>query len=183
VNLLTFKGSLQNSTTLLEWKTANEINTSNFAVERSTDGRNFQQIGTVTAIGNAGITNKYSYTDYDVMRQSSSIVYYRLKIVDIDGSYTYSDIVTITLPFITSKVALFPNPAAHEVNVTITTAVDGKVKWQLIDNAGRIVNHSSIAAKKGNNNIVINLNRLSSGTYFLIVSGADVDQKVKLEKL
>ena len=53
LNLVTFKGSLQNSTTLLEWQTANEINTSNFAVERSTDGRNFQQIGTVAATGNA----------------------------------------------------------------------------------------------------------------------------------
>jgi uncharacterized protein Veg len=183
LNLVTFKGSLQNGTTLLEWQTANEINTSNFVVERSTDGRNFQQIGTVPATGNAGVTNKYSYTDYDVTRQSSSVVYYRLKVVDIDGSYNYSDIVTITLPFITSKVALFPNPAAHEVNVTITTAIDGKVKWQLIDNAGRIVIHNSIAAKKGNNNIVINLNRLSTGTYFLIVSGSDIDQKVKLEKL
>jgi glucose/arabinose dehydrogenase len=183
LNLITFKGSLRNNITLLDWETANEINTSNFLVERSTDGRNFQQIGTVTATGNTSVNNKYSYADYDVTRQSSSVVYYRLKIVDNDGSYTYSDIVTITLPFITSKVALFPNPAAHEVNVTITTAVDGKVKWQLIDNAGRIVNHSSIAAKKGNNNIVINLNRLSTGTYFLIVSGADIDQKVKLEKL
>jgi hypothetical protein len=183
LNLITFKGSLRNNITLLDWETANEINTSNFLVERSTDGRNFQQIGTVTATGNTSVNNKYSYADYDVTRQSSSVVYYRLKIVDNDGSYTYSDIVTITLPFITSKVALFPNPAAHEVNVTITTAVDGKVKWQLIDNAGRIVNHNSIAAKKGNNNIVINLNRLSTGTYFLIVSGADIDQKVKLEKL
>jgi hypothetical protein len=183
LNLLTFKGSLRNNATLLEWETANEINTSNFVVERSTDGRNFQQIGTVAANDNSGINSKYSYTDNDVTRQSSSIVYYRLKMVDNDASYTYSDIVTITLPFITSKVSLFPNPAAREVNVTITSAVDGKVKWQLIDNAGRILNHNSLVAKKGNNNIMINLNRLSAGTYFLIVTGGDIDQKVKLEKL
>jgi hypothetical protein len=183
LNLLTFKGSLRNNATLLEWETANEINTSNFVVERSTDGRNFQQIGTVAANDNSSINSKYSYTDNDVARQSSSIVYYRLKMVDNDASYTYSDIVTITLPFITSKVSLFPNPAAREVNVTITSAVDGKVKWQLIDNAGRILNHNSLVAKKGNNNIMINLNRLSAGTYFLIVTGGDIDQKVKLEKL
>lgn len=183
LNLLTFKGSLQNSTTLLEWVTENEANTSKFIVERSTDGRNFQQIGTVLAAGNSSVNNKYSFTDYDVTRQSSSVVYYRLKMVDSDDAYKYSNVVTITLPDVTSRVALFPNPASHEVNVTITTAIDGKVKWQLIDNAGRIVSHSSIAAKKGNNNLVINLNRLSTGTYFLIVSGADIDQKVKLEKL
>jgi len=183
LNLLTFKGSLQNSTTVLEWVTENEANTSKFIVERSTDGRNFQQIGTVLAAGNSSVNNKYSFTDYDVTRQSSSVVYYRLKMVDSDDAYKYSSVVTITLPDVTSRVALFPNPASHEVNVTITTAIDGKVKWQLIDNAGRIVNHSSITAKKGNNNLVINLNRLSTGTYFLIVSGADIDQKVKLEKL
>jgi PQQ-dependent dehydrogenase (s-GDH family) len=184
VNLLTFSGSLQtDNTALLKWETTNETNTSEFIVERSLDGHSFQQIGTVTAIGNSGVNNKYSFIDYNTSRQSSPVVYYHLKMVDNDGSYTYSDIVTITLPLITSKVSLFPNPAAREVNVTITTAIDGKVKWQLIDNAGRILNHSSIAAKKGNNNIVINLNRLSTGTYFLIVSGADIDQKVKLEKL
>jgi len=80
-------------------------------------------------------------------------------------------------------VTLFPNPASQEVNVTITTVVDGKVKWQLVDHAGRIVAHSSLVAKTGNNNLVINLNRLSSGTYFLVISGADIDQKIKLEKL
>ena len=182
LHLLTFKGSLQNSTTLLEWQTTNELGTSHFIVERSADGRNFQQIGTVTATGNTTI-NKYSFTDYDVTRQSSSVIYYRLKMVDNDGEFVYSDVVTITVPFITSKVTLFPNPAAHEVNVTITTAIDGKVKWQLVDNAGRSVIHNSIAAKKGNNSVTINLNRVSAGTYFLIVSGADIDQKIKLQKL
>jgi trimeric autotransporter adhesin len=183
LNLITFKGSLQSSTTLLEWQTANELNTSTFVVERSTDGRNFQPIGTVTATGNTGGTSKYSYIDYDVTRQLSSVVYYRLRIVDIDESYNYSDVVTITLPFTTNRVALYPNPAGHEVNVTITTVTDGKIKWQLVDNAGRIVAHNSIAAKRGNNNVVISLNRLSSGTYFLIVSGTGIDQRIKLEKL
>ena len=182
VNLLTFRGSLQNSTTLLIWQTASESNTSTFVVERGTDGRTFQQIGTVAATGST-LGNKYSYVDYDVTRQSSSIVYYRLKMVDNDGSYTYSDVVMITVPLTTSRVAMYPNPAAHEVNVTITTATDGKIKWQLVDNAGRIVAHNSIAAKRGSNTVVINLNRLSTGTYFLVVSGADIDQKIKLEKL
>ncbi len=184
VNLLTFSGSLQtDNSALLKWETTNETNTSEFIIERSLDGHSFQQIGTVAAIGNSGVNNKYSFIDYNASRQSSSVIYYHLKMIDKDGSYTFSDIVTITLPVTTSRVSLYPNPAAHEVNVTITTAIDGKVKWQLIDNTGRTVSHSSLLAKKGNNNVVINLNRLSSGTYFLIVTGADVDQKVKLEKL
>lgn len=183
LNLLTFKGTLQNNATLLEWQTGNEINTSKFVVERSTDGQNFQPIGTVMAAGNSSTNNKYSFIDYDVSRQSSSIVYYRLKMVDNDGAYTYSDIVTITLQYMTSRATLFPNPASHEVTVSIIAVVDGKIKWNLIDNTGRIVAHSSLLAKKGNNNVVINLNNLAKGTYYLSVSGAGIDQKLKLEKL
>jgi glucose/arabinose dehydrogenase len=184
LNLLNFSGSLQaDNTALLKWETANETNTSEFIVERSVDGRTFQSIGTVAAVGNSGANNKYSFIDYNAARQSSTVLYYHLKMVDNDGSYTFSDIVTITLPVTTSRVSLYPNPAAHEVNVNITAAIDGKIKWQIIDNAGRILAHNSIVAKRGNNNVVINLNRLSSGTYFLIVSGAEIDQKIKLEKL
>jgi len=77
----------------------------------------------------------------------------------------------------------FARSNTRAASAGFTAAIDGKVKWQLIDNAGRIVAHNSIAAKRGNNNVVINLNRLSTGTYFLIVSGANIDQKIKLEKL
>jgi glucose/arabinose dehydrogenase len=184
LNLLTFTGTLQNDATLLEWETANEINTSQFIIERSIDGRNFARIGTVAAAAvNNGSNHNYDFTDYDATRQSSSILYYRLKMVDRDGAYTYSKVVIISLPYLTGNVSVFPNPASKEVKVTITTPVEGKAKWSLIDNTGRVVIQNSASLKKGSNILPINIGMLSAGTYYLSVSGAGIDQKVKLEKL
>ena len=183
LNLLTFNGTLQNNATLLEWETVNEVNTSQFIIERSINGQNFNQIGTVAAAGNSSSNIKYSYVDYDATHQSSSILYYRLKMVDIDGTYTYSGVVAISLPLITGKVTVFPNPASREMKVTITSPADGKIRWKLIDNTGRVVIQNSTELRKGNNNISINIQKLSTGAYYLSVSGAGIDQKVKLEKL
>jgi len=182
LHLLTFKGSLQNNVTQLEWETTNEVNTSQFVIERSLDGRSFQQIGATPAKNNNS-KNKYSFIDYEAMRQSSSILYYRLKMVDIDGGFTYSDVVIITLPSATGKVSVFPNPAKNEIRVSMSVPSDGKVQWTLIDNAGRVVIQNSMQIRKGNNDILINIANVSTGFYYLSVSGAGIDQKVKLEKL
>jgi len=182
VNLLTFRGTLQNNSTLLDWETANEVNTSQFIVERSVDGNNFTRIGAVAAVGNNS-NNKYSFTDYDASRQSSSVLYYRLKIMDNDGASTYSRVVTIILPYVTGRVSVFPNPALSQVKVTIVAPVDGIVKWNLIDNSGRVVVQNSTLVRKGNNSLVFQVDKLSTGFYYLSVLGAEIDQKVKLEKL
>jgi trimeric autotransporter adhesin len=182
LNLLTFKGALQNNVVLLDWETANEVNTSQFIIERGIDGRNFARIGAVAAVGNNS-GNKYSFTDYDAAQQSSSLLYYRLKMMDKDGAYTYSKVITISLPYITGKVTVFPNPAFNKINVTIIAPVDGEVQWNLIDNTGRVVIQNSAGLKKGSNNLDINISNLSTGFYYLSVAGAEINQKVKLEKL
>ena len=102
LDLLSFTGNLQNNNTvLLNWKTENEINTSHFVIERSTDGIRYSGIGNVTANGrnNAGGSFNYSFTDNDAVNQSSQRLYYRLKMVDIDGSLKYSNIVSVSMPF------------------------------------------------------------------------------------
>ena len=93
VELLEFKGTLVNSNAFLQWKTEHETNTSVFIVERSLDGNNYYQVGTMLAANSAGINN-YSFTDPDIVSLGVSIVYYRLKQVDLDGKFVYSGIVT-----------------------------------------------------------------------------------------
>ena len=183
LNLLTFKGSLQNnSSALLQWETTNEANTSYFIIERGADGKAFQQIGTTSAKG--GITkNSYSYTDDNVMHQSSSTVYYRLKMVDNNGEYTYSQVVAISLPSFINRVTIFPNPASKDVRISLNVAIDGKVKWNLTDNAGRIILQNSAQLKKGNNSFSIHVDHLPTGIYYLSITGAGLNQKMKLEKL
>lgn len=183
LELITFKGSLQNNATLLQWETANETNTSHFAVERSTDGRSFEGIGTVAASGNSVNTNKYSHIDNDVNNLSSTVIYYRLKMVDTDGQYKYSQVVTIYLADITGRIVISPNPAKQETKVMITASQSGRAKWKLVDNSGRVVMQDAIHLSRGSNNFTINLNSLSGGLYYLNISGAGIDQNVKLQKL
>ncbi len=183
VSLIYFTGTLESNTTLLKWETANETNASNYIVERSIDGRNFMRIGNVAAIGNANSKSDYKFTDYDVMKQSSESVYYRLKMMDKDGGFKYSNIVTITLPFVTGRINVFPNPASDDVSVTVAAPAEGNVNWQLMDNTGRVILHSNIQMRKGNNSFSISLSNISVGMYYLKISGAGVDQQVKLQKL
>ena len=187
LDLLSFTGHLQNdNTVLLNWKTENEINTSHFAVERSIDGNRFIAIGNVTANGRSNTSGSFNYslTDNDAINQPSQKLYYRLKMVDIDGTFKYSNIVTLSLPLITGKLGISPNPVISEMKVTLTSTADGKIQWKLVDNVGRIIMKGTEQVKTGNgNNFTINMNRLPAGTYSLNVMGAGIDQKVKLQKL
>jgi PQQ-dependent dehydrogenase (s-GDH family) len=182
VQLLAFTGNLVDNATLLNWSTSSEINTANFIVERSEDGNNFSSIGTVAAAGNSNSPLSYSYTDNDVMTLPSSVIYYRLKIVDKDGNFVYSKIVTISLADLVAKVTVFPNPATDKTNITVGAVTDGQVHWRMIDNAGRTVMASTVQVKKGRNNITVNVTKLAAGIYHLTVSGAGVEKQVKFQK-
>ncbi|MFC0774112.1 PQQ-dependent sugar dehydrogenase [Terrimonas alba] len=183
VELVYFKGSLQNNSAVLQWETINENNASHFIVERSTDNRNFESIGKVSANGNSTAAIQYSHVDNNVNTLSSTIIYYRLKMVDADGQYKYSSIVTIALADITNKIIVSPNPATDETKLTIIATKSGKATWKLIDNGGRLLKQNVIHIKKGNNNVFIPVAGLSAGLYYLQVSGAGLDQNIKLQKL
>jgi hypothetical protein len=183
MDLFYFKGSLQNNSTFLQWETINENNSSHFVVERSIDGRNFESIGTVAAAGNTTTANQYSHIDNDAANLSTVIIYYRLKMVDTDTKYKYSAIVTIYLADIANRIVISPNPATDETKVMITATLNGKAQWKLTDNNGRVVMQNSIHIRKGSNNLTINIGNLSSGLYYLNITGAGIDQNMKLQKL
>jgi len=187
LDLLSFTGHLQNdNSVLLNWKTENEINTSYFVVERSADGIRYNGIGNVTANGrnNTGGSFNYSLTDNDAINQSSQRLYYRLKMVDIDGNFKYSNIISVSFPLITGKLGVSPNPVLTTMKVAITAEADGRVQWKLTDNVGRVIQKGSENVKKGTgNNFTINMNKLPAGTYNLSVTGAGIDQNEKIQKL
>jgi hypothetical protein len=186
LDLLTFTGQLQNNNSvLLNWKTENEINTSHFVIERSADGIRFNGIGNVTANGrnNTGGSFSYAFTDNDAINQSSQRLYYRLKMVDIDGNLKYSNIISVLFPLITGKLSIAPNPVRSTVKVSIAAETDGRVQWNLTDNVGRVILKGSENVKKGaGNSFTINMNRLSAGAYNLSVTGAGINQNIKMQK-
>ncbi len=164
LRLLTFTGSLINNDVLLNWATANEINTSYFIVERSIDGIGYKDIGNVsTVISNSG-TGNYYFKDQSVNILSSSPVYYRLKEVDKDGKETLSKTIPITLKNL-QKIIVYPNPAKRVINILLNQQLNGGY-FKLFDMAGKEVLNQRLTIGLSQQ---VNLPTLSRGNYKIIV--------------
>lgn len=113
VYLTSFSCISNEHSNILQWQTSNEVNTQAFDMERSTDGIHFSAIGSVTAASSNG-TNLYSYTDHSMLHQE---YFYRLKMIDQDGSFTYSKIIK-TGTGSTGKLTVFPNPVTNYASIS-----------------------------------------------------------------
>ncbi len=134
VSLLDFTAQPDKSRVIAQWQTSQEINSSKFIIERATDGSNFVAIGTVNAAGNSSLTRTYQFTDID---PRSGMNYYRLKLVDRDGSYKYSKIVTAKFsPAFDLQIS--PNPAHSMVNIS-GKALAGTTLLEIFASSGQRV--------------------------------------------
>ena len=141
ITLSNFTVQLQGkNNVLLQWVTSSEINSSHFEVERSKDGKYFHRIGEVAAVGNSYLENHYSYLDRDIrlLRNEINIRYYRLRKVDLDGSFTYSQVRAIQLKGQDNgQVHLFPNPTHDLLHIDLPGYIDeGTIYFDLTDMKG-----------------------------------------------
>ncbi len=184
LDLISFTGKLQaDLSTLLNWETANEINMQGFDVERSNDGNNFSKIDFVKAIGINNTTSNYSYIDNDALDQQSIVLYYRLKIINKDGTFKYSNIITINLPITKAIISVIPNPVIDYLKGNIISPITGNIVMRMLDNTGRIMQQHSMLLKKGNNNFEQQINQLSKGMYYIDIVGNGIVSRTKFQKL
>ena len=172
LQFLTFKGALQKNTTILQWETANEVNTSHFEVERSIDGNNFRLIGTVEAAGNSTGTLKYSHVDDKALLQSATKLYYRLKQVDEDGSFTYSKTIIIALNS-DYTVSMHPNPITDVLKIRLSLSKAQKVQIYVTDVNGRDVYKASRFVSAGQSELQINTKAWHAQLYSVRITGSD----------
>jgi ELWxxDGT repeat protein len=182
LDFLDFTGKLQQSDALLNWKTENEVNTSTFLVERSTDGTNYTVAGTVTASNTPGVHN-YTFTDVDVVKVGAPIIYYRLAQKDIGGRVFYSKVITLAIQLTQrTAVELYPNPAYQQINVSFTATRKEKFEYRIIDSKGRIVLQQSEQGQSGINRVSIALNRLPAGVYFISLASPSLNKNMQFVK-
>ncbi|GAB3859772.1 hypothetical protein GCM10028822_36880 [Hymenobacter terrigena] len=124
VELTTFTATLAGSAVQLQWATASEKNSARFDAERSFDGEIFKTIGTVAAAGGSSATRRYELLDAQ-LPSGATTLYYRLKQVDADGTFSYSPVRTVALAGAAAGLALYPNPATRAA--TLTGALPGTV--------------------------------------------------------
>lgn len=169
--LLSFDGTAMERANKLIWQTASEENVAAFQVERAIDGRSFSAVGNVPASGNSEDLRNYAFTDEAPL----SLSYYRLKIVDFDGSFEYSDVLTIerTKSEIT-QVEVFPVPVVDsEITILVHSKSDGVVLLDLFDMTGKILEQSRLQVTQGINSMTINLPKDNAQLYYLTVYNGD----------
>ncbi len=159
VELVNFSGVPQNSYIELQWQTASEMNSSYFEVERSEDSKTFTGIGSVPAAGNSSAIRYYYYKD--AITFPAKQVYYRLKEIDKDNSFTYSPIIVVELQ--NNNLSIYPNPTNG--NVTINSPEAGQLT--VYNTLGEAVTTQTIQA--GHTTVL--LDKAATGMYTIILTG------------
>lgn len=168
VELISFNGKLINDKVKLTWKTASEINSDYFLVQRSIDGINFETIGKVSAQGNSSSIVNYDFVDTNPTEGNN---YYRLKQVDYNREYEYFKTVVInTLNGNSiSRVNVFPNPANGVINLSFNQAHLGLSSLIIFDERGRKVYIKEVNISEDINEFSIDVSDLAIGLYTVVV--------------
>jgi hypothetical protein len=165
-----FTATKKTSGIQLNWETISEQNTSHFEIERSADGTNFVSIGSVNAIGNSSNRQLYNYIDGQPLTGTN---FYRLRLADLDGTFTYSPVIAIKNNSNLINIELFPNPVSNVLQVQLPSQQKGTVQIAIIDAAGRQVYLKQQQINEGNNAFSIPVQQLSKGTYYLVVDNGE----------
>ena len=157
VELVSFTGKAIDKGNQLNWETANEFNNKGFDVQKSNNGKDFENIGFIEGNGTSTTTHNYELLDEFVQRGTS---YYRLKQIDFDENFQFSEVITIDNQVIDDarQVKIYPNPVVDYITIE---NVEGTVT--IHNTAGVLVKQFTITDDKER----INLSSLSKGTYLL----------------
>ena len=182
LSLTKFTGSKQNGIIKLNWQTDFEQFIKYYEVQKSNNGVDFKKIGILNAVGNSTLAQSYFYDDAEV---SSNITYYRLKIIEDNGTSKFSKIVIFRSDkgIITSTIS--PNPFYSFINVDFETENAQNITIRLYDMMGRTVKNITLNARKGNNTFKVSaLEALPGGSYIIemIAGGERVFKDILLKK-
>ena len=169
LRLLSFSAKKEGSINMLTWKTSEEINVSRFEIERSINGVEFQTIGI--------IRSGLSFYGYKDNSQNSSITYYRLKIVDMDGKFEHSPVrvVTNTDNFV---ISVFPNPVTnHEMKLHFGGQY-GQVQVLLYSMEGKQLFAKTCNSESTSTTLLLP-NTIKSGTYLLKIKSLTDQNEIK----
>lgn len=168
VELIDFKTTINQSNVVeLKWSTASEINTEHFELQRTNYNGFFETIGKIGAKGNSTVRTEYSAID-DQPNYGKN--YYRLKIVDEDGSVEYSPIRSIdNIRNEFTLINLYPNPANEAVNLRYHNPQEGNVQLKVTDLAGSIIESIDLTANEGENSFVLSLSEFKTGVYLVVI--------------
>ncbi|CAN5654692.1 hypothetical protein BH10BAC3_BH10BAC3_04450 [soil metagenome] len=174
VTLLNFSGKINGKSNLLTWITTAEQNNTGFEVQRSADVYNFNKIGFVNSKAVASNSNhKISY-DFSDFTFTSATNYYRLKQIDKNGNFSFSNIVVLKNDKLMHEAfSLYPNPVTDVLNLAIAPKRSDKITFSIIDVAGRTLQTTVTHTSNSTMIIHLDVSTLPEGIYFLKILSAN----------
>jgi hypothetical protein len=169
----------------LFWNTASEFNTDYFDVERSLDGKEFGAFARVDAAGFSTSELHYSYKDLMIADLGVERIYYRLRMVDNNGEFTYSPVRWIELEESSNlfSVTIFPNPFDDQPSLNINVTERQQAFIELTDISGRVIHKLPAELQSGNNFILIQpTTQLSAGIYYVSIRSGYFSNVLKAVK-
>jgi hypothetical protein len=180
VTLESFTAVSEGTQVNLNWTISNSIDFSSFEIERSSDGSDFSTIGVVRY--SEGV-DAYEFPDLSPLPGKN---YYRLKLMDLNGKYTVSQVQWISFGGLNSnEFSVFPNPASNFINIQINTIASQTVQVSLFDNTGRLLSEKNFNVESGNNAFTMDdIKNYGTGMYFirLNMNGSLYMQKLLIQR-
>lgn len=181
VTLTSFSAAAQGTGAAVRWATASEQHNAGFEVQRSANGRDFTPLAFVAGAGTTPSTHTYQYTDATPLRTTC---YYRLKQLDIDGTFAYSPVVVVQAAASSPTASsIYPNPTADRATVTWETPLAGAGRWYLTNSLGQVV-HAEVLSGEITPNLSIDMQPYPAGSYVLSVeAGGQVVRRGRVQKV
>lgn len=177
VELVYFNANQQQTSTLLTWQTASELNNSHFAIERSTNGTAYREIGIVRGNGTSYALNDYRFVDE---RPAPGTNYYRLRQIDFDGNFEYSRVVTVNFGERDGEVLLYPTLANDEVMLQFSNPTVSNGTILLYTQNGRLVR--TIDFEEETTEVRMDVSTLPSGNYYVRVQSGRLLETLRFVK-
>lgn len=177
VSLISFRATCQNKFALIEWVTGMEVNAGYFEVQRSSDAINWQTLQKVNATGAA---NGAAYNYHDLTPQATA--FYRLKITDKSGSFSYSAVFSGGCADIAMPFAIYPNPATTHATARISVRQAAKGTVLVYSQHGQLLFNTVWNLQPGLNQLVLPVATLSAGSYVVKVLVNGTTQQTQLIK-
>ena len=181
LRLLSFEGRVEQELANLEWRTANEVNVAQFEIQRSLDGRTFVPIGSVGAFNNA-YAQTYRFVDSQFALLGGGQVYYRLRVVDNNGSFKYSRVVLLKAQSAEWLAELYPNPVKTNLYIRLNSPLAGNCNLQMFDASGRQLLRHTFSLLPGRNTLPLRVEGLAQGVYLIRLDAGGRHQEIRFMK-
>ena len=174
VKFLGFNAVKRDNDAVLTWQIENETAiTDRYEIERSLSGTDFKKIATIAPKNNSSSRNSYDLTDHDLSSvRSSGVFYYRIKQIDKDSKFIYSDVKSVRLNSKGIVIGVYPNPVKGTAKLTVDMEQEAIATVSITDASGKQVQTLQVPLFKGANNKDINMTSLAAGSYILKVQTA-----------